>query len=571
MKVMKTFIFSLILCLFSNVIMAQDSQETTILSASDTIHNPFGDLLGWSDYPYAEDFDSPIDGAYYTDTIVVSAGMKLNSIEISIIEFNCFDTLFTTNDEGQIVDITTTPRSTFAPECWCVEIEDSPSDLGYLPAVEIRNENGNQVYYLRRDALIDEYNHETGSLSLNLQNYDITNGTFEIRIIHQEPDNLGYDYDQGGLDLLNNGLYIDSLNETFKFVPINWAISWYQGTFQAFNDVAPFYTDGPEVVADSITYNYSYTEYSWENNDGTVEFCENDTLTIVAPGDPDFNFSWYIKWQNGNWLSANPNYVNNNSIEISKAFIESPGVNNTITSVKVEVTNDEGDTLMIGNNSFGFFMYEQPVLEFPSEIDTISNIEGCLYFFEITVNDTLGLVFLDSTLWEVTGGLDLLYFSESDQGGPDATTLNGETVYFCFNGEAGGDDSSTFLVSVPYGVGCTYYEEKYVYIDGNGDPQIKSISFSDTTTVTSTPEFLENTPHDFLLYPNPATDQITLEHDFKGANLSVYDVSGRLVFGDVLTRQNSIYMLEVSDFDYGLYLVIIDDGANRLTKRLVIH
>ncbi|MBD3371081.1 MAG: T9SS type A sorting domain-containing protein, partial [Candidatus Coatesbacteria bacterium] len=75
-------------------------------------------------------------------------------------------------------------------------------------------------------------------------------------------------------------------------------------------------------------------------------------------------------------------------------------------------------------------------------------------------------------------------------------------------------------------------------------------------------------------YPQPARTAVTVEFtaNDEPAALSVYDLAGRLVerreLGALAGR--SSLTLDVADYDGGVYLLSLEVGAERLTRRLVV-
>lgn len=72
------------------------------------------------------------------------------------------------------------------------------------------------------------------------------------------------------------------------------------------------------------------------------------------------------------------------------------------------------------------------------------------------------------------------------------------------------------------------------------------------------------------IYPNPAIDQVTvdLKSNYKTVNITVYDVSGRIV----LTSNNQnkkVVNLDFSDLSSGLYQVAIQTGNGEIMRKLV--
>lgn len=76
---------------------------------------------------------------------------------------------------------------------------------------------------------------------------------------------------------------------------------------------------------------------------------------------------------------------------------------------------------------------------------------------------------------------------------------------------------------------------------------------------------------DFALYPNPASDMLTLRFsDESTKEVTLLDVSGRRVarYSNVTTP---LFQMPASQFVKGAYWVLVETGENRKTRKLIIH
>jgi hypothetical protein len=72
----------------------------------------------------------------------------------------------------------------------------------------------------------------------------------------------------------------------------------------------------------------------------------------------------------------------------------------------------------------------------------------------------------------------------------------------------------------------------------------------------------------FKVYPNPATDQLTIEtNNINLSSIEVYDLLGKKVFEQNKLSNNTI---DISDLSNGIYLLTIKADNKSLTKKLVI-
>ena len=67
------------------------------------------------------------------------------------------------------------------------------------------------------------------------------------------------------------------------------------------------------------------------------------------------------------------------------------------------------------------------------------------------------------------------------------------------------------------------------------------------------------------VYPNPATSFLNIENEFK--TLEIFNITGKLMYR---SNDNSMKILNVSDFDEGMYIIsVIDMNNNRLVNKFI--
>ncbi len=112
--------------------------------------------------------------------------------------------------------------------------------------------------------------------------------------------------------------------------------------------------------------------------------------------------------------------------------------------------------------------------------------------------------------------------------------------------------------------GISYYRLKQTDFDGR-------FTYSQTIPV----EFKNRIDH-FEIYPNPATDDILLMHFNSRATVTtikILDVSGKLVLSKTVDTDKGIQKthLDVSSFDSGVYVVVLENEFKSVKKRLIVH
>jgi hypothetical protein len=83
----------------------------------------------------------------------------------------------------------------------------------------------------------------------------------------------------------------------------------------------------------------------------------------------------------------------------------------------------------------------------------------------------------------------------------------------------------------------------------------------------------EKAVHDFILYPNPAKDQLTIELRSEEKNICVelLDVSGRVVQNEKINAAGSIISINIQDLSNGIYFVRVTAAGLNMVKKLVIE
>ncbi|MFT5722994.1 MAG: hypothetical protein ACI9JN_000099 [Bacteroidia bacterium] len=71
------------------------------------------------------------------------------------------------------------------------------------------------------------------------------------------------------------------------------------------------------------------------------------------------------------------------------------------------------------------------------------------------------------------------------------------------------------------------------------------------------------------IYPNPTIDKLYINHDFNNGSISIYDLNGKKIWSDKL--KNSRDAIDVSKIKPGMYLAVIKDEMNAVTRKIVIH
>ncbi len=71
------------------------------------------------------------------------------------------------------------------------------------------------------------------------------------------------------------------------------------------------------------------------------------------------------------------------------------------------------------------------------------------------------------------------------------------------------------------------------------------------------------------MFPNPASNQVTINLNVPSAQLKIYSMQGQFVIKKVLTRGNN--NIDISRLNAGVYLINIELNNKIVTKKLVVQ
>jgi polyhydroxybutyrate depolymerase len=90
--------------------------------------------------------------------------------------------------------------------------------------------------------------------------------------------------------------------------------------------------------------------------------------------------------------------------------------------------------------------------------------------------------------------------------------------------------------------------------------------FNQYGTATSI-ESIQSTSKEISVYPNPATNQISLKSELVSGNYSIYDINGRkMTFGKI---NNELTTLDLNEMNSGIYFLEIESGEKRFYSKFV--
>lgn len=89
--------------------------------------------------------------------------------------------------------------------------------------------------------------------------------------------------------------------------------------------------------------------------------------------------------------------------------------------------------------------------------------------------------------------------------------------------------------------------------------------------VSQKPEIYTSNTTSFNLYPNPANETVTVEHDFKNATLELIDVNGRVVHSHKAPKPKNV--IDLRPFAKGIYYIRLVTNLNQIlsVKKLILN
>jgi hypothetical protein len=123
----------------------------------------------------------------------------------------------------------------------------------------------------------------------------------------------------------------------------------------------------------------------------------------------------------------------------------------------------------------------------------------------------------------------------------------------------------SYMIKIVHPTGCDYMMRE------NGIPEVYSNVASNAVVQVS-----ENGSSDFNVYPNPANDliNISFSEKFNGqVNLSITDLAGREIYSVAFSDVNpgQVESISSADFEEGMYLLHLQSGENRSTRKIVLR
>lgn len=73
---------------------------------------------------------------------------------------------------------------------------------------------------------------------------------------------------------------------------------------------------------------------------------------------------------------------------------------------------------------------------------------------------------------------------------------------------------------------------------------------------------------DVSIYPNPTSGHLNINSEMDNYNLQLFDLTGKVMINKTHLSKNT--QIDLSDLTNGIYMVKLNNGANQLTKKIVV-
>lgn len=276
----------------------------------------------------------------------------------------------------------------------------------------------------------------------------------------------------------------------------------------------------------------------------------NPTFTLMNHGSQTLT-SCTINYQLNSGATQTINWtgslVQNESEEVALPTMTAANGANTLT---VWITNPSGGADENGTNN-------QVVFNFTASSGTSNNIT-----LEIVLDN-----FPQEVSWEITNANGNVLYS----GGTYADQADGATVTIdaCV---PNGCYTLTMMDSEGDGICCFYGEGSYTLTSGVGTILAEGGNYGDTESTDfcfSGTNILEQNGMNPVVFPNPASDAVTISTSEPMTGIQVYDASGRLIYRDQPYTKSTT--MNTSHLPDGIYQVLTTSGSQQGSTRIVVR
>lgn len=536
---MKKILLALI-CIMYSITGISQAEWTETSTDVEIVTKPFQWACDSVQWPQEWGSDCICDASYYMDTITVSEGSVLNSINITVL--------------GNSTNHPSWGGPNFKYYSYSQDFQgDIDGDTkNTTPGVSIVNlETGETVFIETR------YNFSQSITNFSA-NFEIGPGTYVVYVINEslldsvywEPNDHCFDNFVGFC--VENYSYYEWVSSELSTQGESW--------------LKP--GEEQDMIIGNINYDFNMVTIDNDIQE-SYSACDGESLTFEAGcvgGEFADEYSYLLEWRvPGTELW----YFQTEFCEFTEVFEYDTASTEALNFHEYRYTNYYSfqDSIV---TYFDVTVHPNPYWSYTADVESFSQLGDDLLFTVVIPEESQNYLNtqIDSGYnWSVNNSFN---GANLELGvGP-----GGFSCDFTFSPfETQEDTVGSFLVDVTLNTGCSTLDTTYVvYVDINGDGawdpgdsiQFKSFYIVDTTDIHVQELFGKN----MRMYPNPTNNILTLEHDFAGSvSLRIYNAVGDLLRDEQITSQT--HQTSVGDLENGIYIIMLSDGNETLTSRLV--
>jgi len=342
------------------------------------------------------------------------------------------------------------------------------------------------------------------------------------------------------------------------------------------------YVGGDFTTANGNAANH-IAAYNLQNNEWeTVGSLDGSVKTLAVFNNELFaggSFTGLVsKWNGSSWVSVNNGFIGGNEVRtleaVNSQLLIGGDFELTTGALRKNVATFDGS--QIGISGFGTLT---PVNDF--EVYNGKVYAGC--DFISATNDTCALAVFDEVEWKIILGNNYIV-NTGDQLTGDIKKLlrHGNEMLASGNFFCGGfmiygtnlmsyqetaqDTLITPLLVTDSTINCMALLANSTLCFGGEfvGPQNSPLNHIATIDVATRIEKQQLNSHKMSVFPNPASDIITLQSDSDLGNVSVYDITGKLILQT--NTQGSTFQFSVKELSSGIYFLKTNTHSEKIVK-----
>ena len=291
----------------------------------------------------------------------------------------------------------------------------------------------------------------------------------------------------------------------------------------------------------------AWAAINWLNIDTTSSFSNNcNNSCNSAPCNTSVNFNWMDN------ISGNYSFTNSSSGNFTQSHWAF-GDGSTSTSTNSNHTFTANGTfiviLTINDSTNGCYDYSMDTIVVSGVITPVQ----CAAGFVIYPDTVMG----DITVVNSSTGTNLTYLWGFGDG--NSSTLQNPNHTYTTTGPF------QLCLTIDDGAGCID-----IYCDSIGENGVvfKTGGFTINVVGTTIATGIDNHPKlnsDINIYPNPASNQLTVDTGLKLSEITIIDITGKII----MTIKQNTNIINVADLSDGIYFIQLITMEGTITKKFV--